>query len=226
MRRADLCPLLFLLFFFLMIRRPPRSTLFPYTTLFRGPRPDLSRRGSPAVAPGTADHEAGPRAGDQPDQGSAREPGGPPRHAGALRHRAARSAHVGRDAAPARADHAPGARMAEGPPVDPADPGPRGRAPGALAHECRSGGPAGPAAPRLAGNWLGERVALRDGVLQLAAVCQPARSGRPRRAHAHAVSERRPAARTGNHASREPARPGDGDRDRVGVAALAAWKRP
>ena len=28
-------PFLFLLFFFLMIRRPPRSTLFPYTTLFR-----------------------------------------------------------------------------------------------------------------------------------------------------------------------------------------------
>src|SRR2546429_6611440 len=30
-------------FFFLMIRRPPRSTLFPYTTLFR------SRRQSPAT---------------------------------------------------------------------------------------------------------------------------------------------------------------------------------
>src|SRR5690348_17684039 len=41
------------IFFFLMIRRPPRSTLFPYTTLFRshvvdlisvgraGPRPEL-----------------------------------------------------------------------------------------------------------------------------------------------------------------------------------------
>src|SRR5947209_8889167 len=31
------CPLslLVLSFFFLMIRRPPRSTLFPYTTLFR-----------------------------------------------------------------------------------------------------------------------------------------------------------------------------------------------
>src|SRR2546427_3953170 len=28
------CPVLF---FFLMIRRPPRSTLFPYTTLFRSP---------------------------------------------------------------------------------------------------------------------------------------------------------------------------------------------
>src|SRR3989337_4116555 len=28
-------------FFFLMIRRPPRSTLFPYTTLFRSPPPDV-----------------------------------------------------------------------------------------------------------------------------------------------------------------------------------------
>src|SRR5439155_25055751 len=28
-----------LFFFFLMIRRPPRSTLFPYTTLFRSGRP-------------------------------------------------------------------------------------------------------------------------------------------------------------------------------------------
>src|SRR5690348_17714744 len=29
------CPSCILFFFFLMIRRPPRSTLFPYTTLFR-----------------------------------------------------------------------------------------------------------------------------------------------------------------------------------------------
>src|SRR5260370_4773238 len=29
------CAHYILLFFFLMIRRPPRSTLFPYTTLFR-----------------------------------------------------------------------------------------------------------------------------------------------------------------------------------------------
>src|SRR2546429_8770421 len=28
-------PVCFFIFFFLMIRRPPRSTLFPYTTLFR-----------------------------------------------------------------------------------------------------------------------------------------------------------------------------------------------
>src|SRR5476649_3027543 len=32
--RPPSCPLFF---FFLMIRRPPRSTLFPYTTLFRSP---------------------------------------------------------------------------------------------------------------------------------------------------------------------------------------------
>src|SRR5256885_12810216 len=32
------CVHLALFFFFLMIRRPPRSTLFPYTTLFRSSR--------------------------------------------------------------------------------------------------------------------------------------------------------------------------------------------
>src|SRR2546421_10720255 len=38
-------PVLFSFFFFLMIRRPPRSTLFPYTTLFRSSLPDhLPRR--------------------------------------------------------------------------------------------------------------------------------------------------------------------------------------
>src|SRR3712207_7401189 len=31
------------IFFFLMIRRPPRSTLFPYTTLFRSRPPVLVR---------------------------------------------------------------------------------------------------------------------------------------------------------------------------------------
>src|SRR5439155_16804750 len=30
-------------FFFFMILRPPRSTLFPYTTLFRSPRPSHGR---------------------------------------------------------------------------------------------------------------------------------------------------------------------------------------
>src|SRR5258707_13410846 len=32
--------LVYVSFFFLMIRRPPRSTLFPYTTLFRSPSMD------------------------------------------------------------------------------------------------------------------------------------------------------------------------------------------
>src|SRR3712207_8705135 len=34
-----------MLFFFLMIRRPPRSTLFPYTTLFRSPEGAGRHRG-------------------------------------------------------------------------------------------------------------------------------------------------------------------------------------
>src|SRR6266581_5084239 len=42
-------------FFFLMIRRPPRSTLFPYTTLFRSPRQDqVGHPGCPQTAPGRA----------------------------------------------------------------------------------------------------------------------------------------------------------------------------
>src|SRR5437899_4150494 len=56
-----------LFFFFLMIRRPPRSTLFPYTTLFRQPDEDgnvgLAERQPGEVAPGDP---ADPFAGDRP----------------------------------------------------------------------------------------------------------------------------------------------------------------
>src|SRR5256885_12047816 len=56
----------FVFFFFLMIRRPPRSTLFPYTTLFRS---DLDgarrragriglRRGASRVARGGSDRKS------------------------------------------------------------------------------------------------------------------------------------------------------------------------
>src|SRR3712207_8190440 len=38
------------MFFFLMIRRPPRSTLFPYTTLFRSPEVVKSARDAYAQA--------------------------------------------------------------------------------------------------------------------------------------------------------------------------------
>src|SRR6266496_2719769 len=45
---------LFCVFFFLMIRRPPRSTLFPYTTLFR------SRRRPSGAAPGSGSRRRSP----------------------------------------------------------------------------------------------------------------------------------------------------------------------
>src|SRR5256885_16336543 len=52
-----------LFFFFLMIRRPPRSTLFPYTTLFRsagrpldGPQP--ARPSRPAAGPPVPDRKS------------------------------------------------------------------------------------------------------------------------------------------------------------------------
>src|SRR5271167_5164117 len=52
--------LLCLFFFFLMIRRPPRSTLFPYTTLFRscaGAEGRLSRRPSQRLRPAARSEE-------------------------------------------------------------------------------------------------------------------------------------------------------------------------
>src|SRR6266511_5946237 len=47
----NLC-ILSLSFFFLMIRRPPRSTLFPYTTLFRSRR-RAGTTGDPRATGGT-----------------------------------------------------------------------------------------------------------------------------------------------------------------------------
>src|SRR2546426_3589865 len=56
------------IFFFLMIRRPPRSTLFPYTTLFRSPcvamqsldGPDLAGREATAAGFGEPAELDGP----------------------------------------------------------------------------------------------------------------------------------------------------------------------
>src|SRR5215204_7391968 len=49
----------FFCFFFLMIRRPPRSTLFPYTTLFRSCRPQHRHgRHRPAVVPQRQDRKS------------------------------------------------------------------------------------------------------------------------------------------------------------------------
>src|SRR5206468_11031538 len=41
----DVLLVMFLFFFFSMIRRPPRSTLFPYTTLFRSGQRDTQGQG-------------------------------------------------------------------------------------------------------------------------------------------------------------------------------------
>src|SRR6266571_8542968 len=50
---------LFFFFFFLMIRRPPRSTLFPYTTLFRSRWCGLRQRqcSAPPSGPGSTRSE-------------------------------------------------------------------------------------------------------------------------------------------------------------------------
>src|SRR3712207_7651616 len=50
------------MFFFLMIRRPPRSTLFPYTTLFRSV--SERRQGEGGVAPDQQGHAVGARPRD------------------------------------------------------------------------------------------------------------------------------------------------------------------
>src|SRR2546425_4555630 len=49
-------------FFFLMIRRPPRSTLFPYTTLFRSMKARLDAANCPLSYRSRA-RKAGPKSG-------------------------------------------------------------------------------------------------------------------------------------------------------------------
>src|SRR2546430_14016327 len=62
-----------LFFFFLMIRRPPRSTLFPYTTLFRSPCRRPARRPTALLAARTGDPDGhyGARGAKQRPRGRA-----------------------------------------------------------------------------------------------------------------------------------------------------------
>src|SRR6266508_6161606 len=60
-------------FFFLMIRRPPRSTLFPYTTLFR------SRRQPRGAARGPGDRPGRVNRAPHPTHDGVRQGGAPPR---------------------------------------------------------------------------------------------------------------------------------------------------
>src|SRR2546422_8359952 len=59
------------LFFFLMIRRPPRSTLFPYTTLFRSDREEAD----PRAGGGRAPRDRAPGDRGEPRRGAARAAG-------------------------------------------------------------------------------------------------------------------------------------------------------
>src|SRR5258706_14801592 len=86
------------LFFFLMIRRPPRSTLFPYTTLFRS-----HRRDPPPRAGGRGDPLPG-------DGGFSARPDHRRRPRGALDPHRSAAVHAGRRDDPLGADHPAAAR--------------------------------------------------------------------------------------------------------------------
>src|SRR3712207_7912389 len=61
-----------------MIRRPPRSTLFPYTTLFRSRRLSVGRRLCQVPRRGAGPHPRGPHLG-RPREVIGRRPRGPER---------------------------------------------------------------------------------------------------------------------------------------------------
>src|SRR5690606_42098932 len=63
---------IYLRIFFLMIRRPPRSTLFPYTTLFRSHRRDVDRATPPHLRPRHRQRSPGPRRSRMVDRKSTR----------------------------------------------------------------------------------------------------------------------------------------------------------
>src|SRR3712207_6915259 len=71
-------------FFFLMIRRPPRSTLFPYTTLFRSSRARLRADSSRVRIARTGEK---PHGGRRPDSGGADAGGRSEEHTSELQSR-------------------------------------------------------------------------------------------------------------------------------------------
>src|SRR3712207_8193193 len=66
-RMTSVTRLIFSVFFFLMIRRPPRSTLFPYTTLFRSQLCEVldDQRPLAGIAAAAQVHDAALVVGDQ-----------------------------------------------------------------------------------------------------------------------------------------------------------------
>src|SRR2546427_9773481 len=104
-----------------MIRRPPRSTLFPYTTLFRSERAWRARgRGARDQGRGRLLHQR---------RGADRHPlaRGPPEPASVLRRLAGDRRVVVRVALPARGGGDRGGALPGGAPPPPLPRGPRGR---------------------------------------------------------------------------------------------------
>src|SRR5690606_41969865 len=86
------CPPSFILcsaLFFLMLRPPPRSTLFPYTTLFRSPAAHQGRHRGPHPPPARHGRQAGQRSGDPRHRGQPHR-----RHAGDRKSTRLNSSHV------------------------------------------------------------------------------------------------------------------------------------
>src|SRR2546422_3028545 len=79
---------MFFSFFFLMIRRPPRSTLFPYTTLFRSWRNLCGRARCDYRGNGLAENAGGPFKGKNTKCGPQ---SGCPRCREALAHRSTKT---------------------------------------------------------------------------------------------------------------------------------------
>src|SRR3712207_8109771 len=81
LQRSIICHVVF---FFLMIRRPPRSTLFPYTTLFRSRRSSRPSR-SPCPRPGSSPSRPVSRPGARSSAPTASSPPSPSTRAATAR---------------------------------------------------------------------------------------------------------------------------------------------
>src|SRR5256885_8766171 len=128
-----------------MIRRPPRSPLFPYTTLFRSLAPDAPRRGRALSTPLRWRALPHPRAGgDRPGPGdpaavAARPPGPVPARGSTPGH------HAGRRAPAQPADPRPPVLRSAGPAARPGPPPLRGD--GEVDHPDTPAPPSPPATP-------------------------------------------------------------------------------
>src|SRR5574341_1333567 len=190
-----------------------------------GARPDGGGGRSTTAPPGVADGQAGSGPGDEPDEGAAREPGGGGRGGRRAAGGARGSAAVGWDPLAGGLAGAAGAGVGESGVAHGADPATGGGAGGAAAEWDGAGGGAGATPAPAPGDWDEQRVAVCDGVFRVAAVSQPARGRRAGGVDADALSEWRAEPGTRDRQGRQPLHPGDGDRDRLGVAAVSAGER-